>query len=49
MNKYIILVFGYWHGFSLGASLAFSFIGTFMLHYYSTKMVNDVYLLPDGK
>ena len=43
------LVFGYWHGVSLASSLGFSFIGTWMLHYYSRRMVNDIYMLKDGK
>ena len=45
----IILVFGYWHGVSLSITLFFSFMGSFMLNSYSTKMVQDIYLLPDGR
>ena len=30
-------------------TLFFSFMGAFMLNNYSTKMIQDIYLLPDGK
>mmetsp|Transcript_18648 Transcript_18648/g.17739 ORF Transcript_18648/g.17739 Transcript_18648/m.17739 type:complete len:134 (-) Transcript_18648:135-536(-) len=41
--------FGFWHSFWLVSSMGFSLVGSYALHYYSTKMVNDIYLLPDGK
>ena len=30
-------------------TLFFSFMGAFMLNGYSTKMIQDIYLLPDGR
>ena len=41
--------FGYWHGVSESLIIGFSLIGARMLHYYSTRMINNMWLLPDGK
>ena len=30
-------------------TLFFSFMGSYMLHHYSTRMIQDIYLLPDGR
>ena len=43
------IVFGYWHGVSLLATVLFNLLGTRMLHYYSSRMVNNIYLFKDGK
>ena len=44
-----ILVFGYYHGLSLLTIVLFNLLGSRMLHYYSTLMVNDMFLHKDGK
>ncbi|TNV71922.1 hypothetical protein FGO68_gene17578 [Halteria grandinella] len=41
--------FGYWHGVSMGMTLFFSFMGGMMLNSYSTKMIQDIWLMPDGR
>ena len=41
--------FGYWHGVSLLATVLLNLLGSRMLHYYSTRMVNNLWLLRDGK
>ncbi|CDW75092.1 UNKNOWN [Stylonychia lemnae] len=41
--------FGYWHGVSLSMTLLFSFIGTYMIQYYSTRLIHDIYIIKDGK
>jgi len=41
--------FGYWHGVSLLATVLLNLLGSRMLHYYSTRMVNNMWLLRDGK
>eukprot|EP00347_Sterkiella_histriomuscorum_P011810 403371013 len=41
--------FGYWHGVSLSMTLMFSLIGSFMIQHYSTRMINNIYILPDGQ
>lgn len=41
--------FGYWHGVSQSLIVIFSLTGARMLHHYSTRMVNDIWLLEDGK
>jgi hypothetical protein len=41
--------FGYWHGISESMIVMFSMIGGVMLHNYSVRMINNIWLLPDGK
>ena len=41
--------FGWWHGISLLASMLLSLTGTRMLHYYSTRMVNSIWLHRNGQ
>ena len=41
--------FGYWHGVSESLIIVFSLTGARMLHHYSTRMINNMWLLPDGK
>lgn len=41
--------FGYWHGMSLLATVLLNLLGSRMLHYYSTRMINNLWLLRDGK
>jgi len=41
--------FGYWHGVSESLIIIFSLTGARMLHHYSTRMVNNMWLLEDGK
>ena len=41
--------FGYWHGLSESLIIIFSLTGARALHHYSTRMVNNLWLLPDGK
>jgi len=41
--------FGYWHAVSEALIVIFSMTGARFLHYYSTRMVHNLYLLPDGK
>ena len=41
--------FGYWHGVSLLATVLLNLLGSRMLHYYSTRMINSMWLLRDGK
>ena len=41
--------FGYWHGLSESLIIIFSLTGARALHHYSTNMVNNLWLLPDGK
>ena len=41
--------FGYWHGVSLLATVLLNLLGSRMLHFYSTRMVNNMWLLRDGK
>lgn len=48
MNKNLIIVFGYWHGVSMSMSLGFSLLGTYAINYYSTRMIEDIYVLKDG-
>ena len=36
--------FGWWHGISLLTSVMLSLTGTRMLHYYSTRMINSIWL-----
>ena len=40
--------FGYWHGISLLSTVLINLSGSRMLHYYSTRMVNSMWLLKDG-
>ena len=30
-------------------TLMFSLAGTYMINYYSTRMIEDIYLMPDGQ
>lgn len=41
--------FGYWHGMSLLVTVMLNFLGARMLNYYSSRMVNGMWLLRDGK
>lgn len=41
--------FGYWHGMSLLTTVMINLLGSRMLHHYSTRMVNNMWLLRDGK
>ena len=42
-------LFGYWHGISEAMLIGMSLIGSYALNYYSTRMVNDLWLFDDGK
>jgi len=46
---FILLVFGYWHAVSESLTIGLNLIGSKMLHYYSTRMINNIWLLEDGK
>lgn len=41
--------FGYWHGLSESLIIIFSLTGARMLHHYSTRMANNIWLHEDGK
>ena len=41
--------FGYWHGMSLLATVLFNILGARMLNYYSSRMINNMWLTRDGK
>jgi len=41
--------FGYWHGVSLLTTVLINLLGSRMLHYYSTRMINNIWILRDGK
>ena len=41
--------FGYWHGVALLSTVLLNLIGARMLHYYSSRMVNNMWLHRDGK
>lgn len=41
--------FGYWHAFSEAMLVAMSLVGANALHYYSVRMVNDLWICADGK
>jgi len=41
--------FGWWHSFSLCASLFFTGSSSAMLQYYSKRMAENIYLLESGK
>ena len=41
--------FGYWHGMSLLLGIGASFLYGGMLHYYSTRIVKNIYLKNDGE
>ena len=43
------VVFGYWHGMSLMVTVMLNFLGSRMLHYYSTRTINNLWLLKDGR
>ena len=43
------LVFGYWHGLSMLTVVLMSLTGARMLQSYSCRMVNNMWLLRDGK
>lgn len=45
----LLVVFGWWHGISLLATILLNLLGTRMLHYYSTRMVNSVWLHRNGQ
>ena len=40
--------FGWWHGFYLACSLGFSFIGSGMLHRYSSRMIENLTVRKGG-
>ena len=42
-------LFGYWHALSESLIIIFSLTGARMLHHYSTRMVHNIWLLPDGR
>ncbi len=42
-------LFGYWHGVSLLTTVLLNLLGSRMLNHYSTRMVNSMCLLRDGK
>ncbi|CAI2381021.1 unnamed protein product [Moneuplotes crassus] len=41
--------FGYWHGVSLCLGISASFLYGGMLHYYSTRIIKNIYLKNDGE
>ena len=41
--------FGYWHGVSLCLGIGASFLYGGMLHFYSTKIIKNIYLKNDGE
>ncbi len=41
--------FGYWHGVSLLTTVLLALSGSRMLQYYSSRMVNNMWLMKDGK
>ena len=41
-------LFGYWHGISESLMIGMSLIGSYALNYYSSRMINDVWLMEDG-
>jgi hypothetical protein len=41
--------FGYWHGMSLLTTVLLNLLGSRMLNHYSSRMVNNMWLLKDGK
>ena len=41
--------FGWWHGLSNSFMVIVGLIGSRMLHHYSTRMVNNLWILQDGK
>lgn len=41
--------FGYWHGISLLTTVLLNLLGSRMLHYYSTRMINNMWVLQGGK
>lgn len=41
--------FGYWHGISLLTIVLINLGGARMLNHYSTRMINNLWLLKDGK
>lgn len=41
--------FGWWHGISLLATILLNLLGTRALHYYSTRMVNGIWLHRNGQ
>ena len=40
--------FGWWHGISLLATIMLNLTGTRVLHFYSTRMVNSLWLGTNG-
>jgi len=41
--------FGWWHGFSLCLGIGTSFLYGGLLHYYSTRVIRNIYLKSDGE
>ena len=41
--------FGWWHGLSNSFMVIMGLVSSRMLHHYSTRMVNDMWILSDGK
>jgi hypothetical protein len=54
-NSFLLLLeltspfFGYFHGMTLLTTVLLNLLGSRMLNYYSSKMVNSIWLLRDGK
>ena len=42
-------LFGFWHALSEGLIVSFSIAGAAMLQHYSSRMVSNLYIYPDGK
>ena len=42
-------LFGYWHGIYEALTVGMSLVGSYALNYYSTRFINDVWLMEDGK
>ena len=42
-------MFGYWHAISESLTIGLNLIGSSMLHYYSTRMINNIWILEDGR
>lgn len=41
--------FGWWHAFAAASGVGFSLIGSGMLHFYSTRMIETMHLLKGGQ
>ena len=47
--SYSLTVFGWWHGMAESLIVLGSIGGAGMLNYYSTRMINDLWVHSDGK